>query len=164
MNRAERFWSKVRQADIEDCWEWMASTCNSGYGQFGDKIHSRWTMRLAHRVAYELVYGSVPGHLLVCHRCDNKLCCNPLHMFLGTHTDNALDMRRKGRQVSPARLSFLTRGERGGRAILTEVAVMDIRARVRDGERRADVATSYGVCKETVDAAVTKRTWSHVPD
>lgn len=53
----------------------------------------------AHRIAFELAWGVPAGALFVCHRCDNVLCCNPAHLFLGTARDNARDMHTKGRNT-----------------------------------------------------------------
>lgn len=93
----ERLWDGISKAPGQgpggDCWEWQNHTIASGYGSLfvGGKN------TLAHRFAYELASGSIPDGLFVCHRCDNRKCCNPAHLFLGTNSDNMLDMYRKGR-------------------------------------------------------------------
>lgn len=99
-----------------------------------------------HRVAYALAWGD-PGDLLVCHSCDNKLCCNPSHMFLGTQADNVADMITKGRRVigvvPPERRP---RGESHHGAKLTESDVRDIRRAITEGgATQRELAARYGV-------------------
>jgi hypothetical protein len=88
----ERFWSKVDLSG--ECWLWKASCWPDGYGQF--KI-SHTVNRRAHRVAWELFNGPIPIGLSVLHHCDNILCVNPVHLFLGTQADNVHDCQTKGR-------------------------------------------------------------------
>lgn len=89
---ANRFWSKVKKGD--GCWEWTAAVDRGGYGNFG--IDGR-TMG-AHRVAWTLANNrEIPEGLCVCHSCDNRACCNPAHLWLGTQLDNVRDMVEKGR-------------------------------------------------------------------
>lgn len=101
----ERFWKKVDKSGGPDaCWLWTASKSTDGYGRF------RAIKKLAaHRVAWTLTYGQIPydgSHLstCVCHDCpggDNPACCNPSHLFLGSHSDNMVDKERKGRGNHP---------------------------------------------------------------
>ena len=85
-----RFWMKVDVRADSECWPYLGWV--SKYGRFS-LDRSRVD---AHRVAWLLVHGD-PGDDLVCHTCDNMPCCNPSHLFLGSHGDNNMDMARKGR-------------------------------------------------------------------
>lgn len=88
-----RFEEKIKK---ENCWLWTASTRgNNGYGGF--RVN-KTSIRLAHNVAYELYKGEIPEGQRVLHTCDNPLCVNPTHLFLGTQIDNIKDRDMKGRQ------------------------------------------------------------------
>jgi hypothetical protein len=129
------------------CWEWQRSVNNSGYGHFrhlGRKTY-------AHRVAYLLFCGPIPDGLCVCHRCDNPKCCNPTHLFLGTHADNHADKVRKGRHQY---------GERRYNAKLSATQVASMRrlyARGAFGVRR--LAQLFGVCRKTVFDIIGEDRW-----
>jgi hypothetical protein len=91
-----RFWSKVGRAE-SGCWEWQWSVFKqTGYGQFA--LDSKTPVN-AHRMSWELVNGTVPSGSFVLHKCDNRKCVNPEHLFLGNQQDNMEDMAKKGRHV-----------------------------------------------------------------
>lgn len=116
------------------CHEWQGHRNPWGYGQIGVD----GALKLTHRLAWEIANGPITEGLLVCHRCDNPPCCNPMHLFLGTHEDNAVDMVTKGRGVSP-------KGIGNGRAKLTDDAITQIRALSRLGLMNKEIAAMYGV-------------------
>lgn len=106
-----RFWSKINKhgsipthcPELGNCWEWNAGLF-AGYGAFSHHSKSRY----AHRTSWELAFGEIPERLFVCHKCDNPLCVNPAHLFLGTAKDNTQDMVKKGRKPVVRRRRKLT--------------------------------------------------------
>ncbi len=122
-----------------------------GYGIFS---YQHQTIR-AHRFAYETFCDSIPAGLYVCHDCDNPLCCNPSHLFLGTATDNNRDRDAKGRRGD-------MRGERHGQARLTESDVLTMRSRRQSGDSFAAIARDFGVSAVHARRVVRGEKWSHV--
>lgn len=147
----ERFWSKVdRSGGPDACWPWLLrSGPSKTYGLFG--VDGR-TLR-AHRIAWALANGRNPGSLFVLHECDNPPCCNPRHLHLGTNRDNAREMSERGRAP---------RGEKSGRAVLTEQDVRDIRVSVGRGELHGTLARQYGVSRKYIRDIAVRTSWKHV--
>lgn len=146
-----RFWGKINRSGGPDaCWPWLALTRGYGYGKYD--VAGRAV--IAHRYAYELTYGPIPKGLLVRHKCDNPLCCNPRHLITGTHLDNIADKVARGR---------VQHGEGCYNARLTEDAVRAIRARfVPYKTTKQMLADEYGVSTVTIDRVVRRVAWKHV--
>ncbi len=150
---AERFWPKVRIGGFDQCWIWTGSV-RGGYGGFGFQTVPQVKVIGAHQASWKLVRGDIPKGQCVLHTCDNHFCVNPLHLFLGTKTDNNKDRDAKGRQA---------KGERNGHAIITEDQVHKIRAlHVPDkfGAKKIGSALNipWWICHQVLQGI----TWRHV--
>ena len=152
----ERFWKHINKTDT--CWEWTG-TLYRGYGRMrlNDKRRSRITV---HRFSWELHNGPIPDGMLICHHCDNRCCVRPDHLFLGTHSDNALDSSSKNRNYKGVRASL--RGEAHPMLKLTEQQVRLIRQEYADGINRKDTASRYGVVPGTIKQIALRYTWKHI--
>ena len=151
-----RFWSKVDVLRERECWEWKGATTKSGYGTF-------WkdgALVYAHRAVYEMAVGQIQDELFVCHHCDNRLCVNPRHLFLGTCKDNYDDMIAKGRQAN----SDLTKrcGNEHGCAKLTDVDVRQIFALNRRGVKPKEIADRFPVTITHVQKILSGKAWKHL--
>lgn len=146
---AVRFWAKVDKSG--DCWLWTGALKENGYGVIGG--HERRS-RYAHRVSYQLAFGAVPPGLNVLHRCDNRRCVRPDHLFAGTQAENIQDMVRKGRARPYDR-----RGRKNPRAVLTPGKAAEIRARRQSGETLASIAARFSVGTSQVHRIATGRSW-----
>ncbi len=95
----DRLLDKVEMIPLCGCWIWTGASVPGGYGIIGHGTTERGNARMVyvHRVAYEHFVGPIPHETELCHRCDVSACCNPAHLFPGTHTDNMRDMADKGR-------------------------------------------------------------------
>lgn len=148
----DRFMSKViiGKDEVKDCWNWSASKARGGYGQFRVLKNGKWTMGRANRISYELFKGELSSTLLVCHACDNPLCVNPNHLFLGTHKENARDMINKGRRK-------LTRNPK--HKFLDRTIVENMRKDYSEGMKQAQIALNYDFSRQQVSRVVTHKIW-----
>jgi DNA-directed RNA polymerase specialized sigma24 family protein len=144
-----RFWIKVEKTPV--CWLWTAARFENGYGAF--RLNNK--QRRAHIVSYEWLVGPTNG-LQVCHSCDVKHCVRPEHLFLGTQSDNIIDMFQKGRQRE-------RRGEISNWAKLTEDEVREIRRLYADdGLFQREIADMFDITQGAVSQIVLRKHWSHV--
>jgi hypothetical protein len=145
------------------CWEWRHSRQpNSRYGRLS--LFGRVTT--THRIAYTLFCGPIPTGLHVLHRCDNPPCCNPAHLFLGTHRENVLDSIRKGRrhaQRHPRLVKLLLIRAYPKRIKLSPDSVRQIRQLAQTMSLRK-LAVCFGVNHKTIHRALNGQTWKSVSD
>lgn len=133
-----------------DCWNWTDSTDRKGRATV---TVGRCRHKSA-RVMYVCHYRKPVGNLYVLHTCDNILCINPSHLWLGTHEDNMQDMRNKDRSL---------RGSKNVKAKLSDNDVLDIKSILREGDMKLqEIADKYGVTKGTISQINTGRIWSHI--
>lgn len=159
---ATRFWAKVSRQD--GCWEWSSGVSKDGYGVFGLRAGRN---ERAHRMAWLLTKGPIPKGLLVCHICDNRLCVNPDHLFLGRHIDNMKDMVAKRRSAlgdqNASRLypERRPRGTQHKEAKLTEEQVRSIRERA-PYTKQTVLAASFGVSRALIQKILRRALWAHI--
>ena len=152
----ERFWAKVKKNPASDgCWEFvgLSGERGSGYAPFyyeGKAVD-------AHRVSWMLAHGEIPPGMCVCHRCDNRRCVRPDHLFLGTPSDNMRDMVEKGRATKA------NRGSGNGMAKLTEEQVYEIRSASRRGEL-SRLAERFGISVSAVARVHKRQRWGWLPE
>lgn len=165
-----RFYGKINTTTPDACHEWIAWRRKDGYGQL--RVGKRFI--LAHRIAYmlhhnvELPTPSTENGTWVLHHCDNPPCCNPAHLYLGTHKDNMRDKAIRNRVNST--------GEANGRALISETDVLDIRRILHEKiERHAQglgtrrfanlmkaVMQHYGLSHGAVNDILFRRSWKHI--
>jgi hypothetical protein len=147
-----RFESKYTINEESGCWEWQRGIFQStGYGQFC--LNSR--SECAHRVSYTAYVGEIPFGVLVLHKCDNPLCINPEHLFLGTDLDNNRDMISKGRANYPS-------GEDSGNCVLTKKQVRYIRKMYAPRHPEyggAALARFFGVSQQQISKIILNVRW-----
>lgn len=145
----QRLAAKLRRSDA-GCLEWVAKSQREGYGVL--RVPGRGQIG-AHQVAWELRHGPIPPGECVLHRCDNRLCCDPDHLFLGNRHANAADRDAKGRTAT---------GEAHGRSKLTAVEVAEIRRALENKERTIDIARRFRVTAASVLFIKAGKRWKSV--
>jgi len=110
LRTADSFWSRVDVVAKGHCWNWQGSvsarTPNGGGGYGTLKWNRRYWY--AHHVAFVLTHGPIPEGAMILHHCDNRICCNPDHVYAGTHQNNMDDMKRRGRSKgAPRRVTWV---------------------------------------------------------
>ena len=110
------------------CWDWDRCLDSIGYGQ----LRIRGVKKKAHRVMFEVFVGKIPDGMCVCHKCDNRKCINPDHLFLGTHQENMLDgvLKRRFRHK------------------VSVEEVLEIRRLHMDGFSRKDLGRMFGITRQ----------------
>ena len=141
---------RIERVPESGCWIWMLACCPTGYGKacaaalFGrDNIY-------AHCLSWLIYRGPIPDGMSVLHRCDVRCCCNPAHLFLGTHAENSADMAQKGRSLQ---------GEKHHKSKLTEAMRQEM---LSSDEPGAVVAKRLGLNHTTVNRYRRGASWKHL--
>ncbi len=149
-----RFWKHV-QKKKNGCWVWTGAT-RGGYGRFG--VHAGESVD-AHRFSWRLSYGEIPMGNGVFHRCDNRPCVRPSHLFSGTQFDNMQDASQKGRLCGPGqKLS----GSKNPSAKMSDYQVLEIRERLKSRETHASLAARYGVSVSAIERISARESWRNL--
>lgn len=155
---SESFWKRVKKS--RGCWEWQGAKNTSGYGNVAweGKVYcahrvAAWLSGLVDSpVALKTRHVSRRPNKYVLHTCDNRLCCNPAHFFIGSLGDNMEDAYRKKRKRQP-------KGEAHVNSKLTNRQAQEIRKRYADGEFQVPLSKEYGVSQRTISLIVRGETY-----
>lgn len=134
-----RFEMKFVKGKPNECWEWLASRNNAGYGKMA--IDNKGKLEYSHRLSYQMYKGEIPQGLVVMHSCDNKGCVNPNHLSVGTHKDNIGSAARNGLMNKRPRLY----GEKNGAAKYTDEQILQVIELLKQGLRQKDISEMTGI-------------------
>lgn len=163
--QVENLWDGITKRP-SGCWEWHRCCFTAGYGMIRLGNHGY----AVHRVVYQLHYGNDPSEMQVLHRCDNRKCCRPDHLFLGTNYDNVMDKMQKGRwnggkgagHGHNTKPECYPVGEDHRMSKATTDQVIEIRRRRATGEPCRQIATDFGFSKSMIESIAARKTWKHV--
>ena len=145
LTELERFSKYITMTN--DCWIWTGAKSSSGYGNF--RLKSKQVK--PHRAMFTLFNGETDK--LICHHCDNPLCVNPKHAYVGTYASNRKDCVSRKRNNSP-------KGENHPKAKLNKAQVSSIRKKYTTGKyTQTGIATMYGVTQGLIGQIVRGKIW-----
>ena len=143
------FLSRISKQET-GCWHWTGYVMKNGYGVFRPAIGRL----LAHRASYLIHFGPIPIGQHVCHKCDNRKCVNPDHLFSGTRQQNMDDAVAKNR-MHP--------GSKGGNSVLVESQVLEIRRLGATGLfSQREIGAMFGVCRPLISMICSRKIWRHI--
>jgi hypothetical protein len=139
--RTKAFFRKIDIKGKGDCWNWLGAKNAAGYGSY-ELWHKHY---YTHRLMWIIFFGEIKDGLQVCHKCDNPSCCNPKHLYLGTQSDNLIDMVRKGRSKG------------GGKPKLTAASVAKIKDLYKKGISQYKLGKIFKVDQATISRAINNK-------
>lgn len=129
----KRFYNKIEKRS-NGCWEWIGAYRNvNTYGclKYNGKVVD------AHRVSWIIHNGEIPDGIFVCHKCDNKKCVNPDHLFLGTHSDNMKDAYKKGLVILPTNGNVFKKGHKPKNKRLTDHEAEKVKKAIKNKGKKS---------------------------
>lgn len=151
------------------CWIWQKSKDRYGNIQYKGKNCK------VHRVVYEIYFGEFNPNLYVCHKCDNGICCNPEHLFLGTQKDNMIDMARKKRSTLGKKASLKVKQKMSlsqknrwknknyySFMKLKEKDIYKIKTMLKEGISQRKIADLFKISQGHVSRINLGITWKHI--
>ena len=153
-----RFFQKINKNPTvgrSDCWIWTAATDNHGYGMFS--LHGRGASPVkAHRLSFVIHKHELDDGVECCHKCDNPSCVNPDHLFAGTHHENMLDAKGKGRlKVASKGRS----GEQNNSHKLTAAQVVIVKQMIEAGVSYTKIGSAFNVSRHCIADIATGKNW-----
>lgn len=142
---------------VTDCWKWVLYTNSFGHGQCSNSWpHKKYKKDRIHQLSWVAYHGVHHKDLLVLHRCTTKSCCNPAHLYLGTHKDNRRDAFKDGTARIPD-----NRGSNCGTSKLTEDEVLQIRELGKYYDQPS-LSSMFGVCRQHIGQILLRNVWRHI--
>lgn len=145
-----KIWSRIKVGQKDQCWEWDRSANRARYPSV--RCQAMQSNVKPHRVVYALLHGVTDAEMVVCHSCDNPMCCNPYHLFLGTQKENVADMHAKGRRHC----------NYGKRHHLNKFSEEVVRKIADDPRGAPTIAKEYGVSVSQVYRIRHREQWQHL--
>lgn len=141
--------SKYTKKSDNECWNWRSYKGTGGYGNFtfNGKVY------ISSRASYEVYVGKIPENMHVCHKCDNRACVNPNHLFVGTVADNMRDMVNKNRSA---------KGSNHSQAKLNESQVKKIKQMLKQNITHTEIAAMFNVGREAISKINQGIRWGHI--
>lgn len=131
---------------VNDCWEWQFSL-RSGYGAL--KIKGK--VCSTHRLSYETFIGIIPKGMFVCHKCDNRKCINPDHLFIGSQKDNMRDCLNKKRMFIPKNIEHrFKNGNKPHNSKIDHINIKLIKTLINKGERLIDISNKLNISYQLI--------------
>lgn len=151
----DRVMDRTAIDETTGCWNYNGYTTPKGYGLFCLRQDGRKKQLLVHRLVWEHFNGPVPDGMFMLHKCDNPNCCNPDHLYPGTHAENMADACNRNR---------MKKGTDSNLSVLSEDEVIAIRRKYDDGAPIKRIAREFGVSRWAIYQIGRRQSWKHIPE
>lgn len=145
-----KWWYTVSETG---CWEWRGRLTAKGYGRFS----AHGIAYLAHRFFYFQFNGDIPEGHLVLHKCDNRKCVNPQHLFTGTDADNMLDCEQKGRFHQKRRVGYVPPNRK-----ISEIDALEAKKLIDSGHSLISITKKLGIPRHILSDIKRNKSYKNV--